>query len=119
MLCVVVGAAWPGQTLAERFADIGVALLSFATCYGITRLILGGLVALANEHFDGVPLWCLLVVFYGSLFGTLIGLITAPFQWHDVHPGGAGAPAILAALPSGLFTSAATLKTIEKHYPQI
>ncbi len=119
VLCVAVGAAWPGQSVAERFTDIAVALLSFATCYGFTRLTLGGLVALAHEHYDGVPLWCLLLVFYGGILATCGGLITAPFQWHDVHQGGATATEILAALPSGLYTSAAALKTIEKYYPRI
>jgi hypothetical protein len=119
VLCVAVAAVWPGQSLGDRLYDIGIALLSFAICYGFTRLILGGLVAVAQEHFEGVPLWCVLLVFYGGLLSTVCGLIAAPLHWHEVHPSGASGPAILAALPSGLFTAAATLKIIEKYYPPI
>ena len=117
-LCVLLGTAWPGQAPGARLADVGLALLSFAACYGFTRLILGGLARFMQDHFDGLPLWCLLLVFYGGILATLSGLLTAPFQWHDVHQGGTASPTILAALPSGLFTAAGALNVVQSYYWQ-
>jgi len=116
VICVALGTLWPGQSAGERLYDFGVAILSFALCYGATRLILWGLAVFMQEHLTGLPLWILLIIFYGGVLATLSGLLTAPFQWHDVHQSGATAPAILASLPSGLYTAAGTLKVIERYH---
>lgn len=117
VLCVLIAAAWPGQSIGARMTDIGVAILSFALCYAASRLILSGLVTVAQNQFGRLPLWIMLLVFYGGILATVSGLLTAPFQWNDVHASGASAPSILAALPSGLYTAAAALHVLATYNP--
>ena len=116
--CSVAAALIPGQKFEDRVTVSFLGPLAALMTLGIFRFVFGLLASHGTKIFGRLSLWYIVVVLYSAVVAVPLGILTLPFQWHDLNADGSG-PMLVASLPCALAMAMAAADAIGKNYVEV
>lgn len=84
-ICLIASPIWPKRSFAKHVLAPLCGVFGARVTHVLLRLILTVLAAFAEERYPRLPLAYILFAFYGGVLGTVLGLVTYPFQLHSLQ----------------------------------